>query len=686
MMLTQTGLLIHGEHVPLLSGEMHFWRIRKDLWEPCLNQVKASGLPIVSTYLSWRRHCIGPNEHDLSGRTDSQLDLPEFLELCESIGLWVHLKPGPWICAEETNGGYPDWLVADKELQVLDSGGQPVLGYNYPFQSPIPSYMHPRYLEYIRVWLTDVDAVIREYCYPEGPIVMIQLDNEPSMTFHDRMFESDYNQAIVGAGGLYQQWMQTKYGTVKELNRFYKTATETFETIQAPRSQSIRSLIDLRRYADWVEFKEYLLARYIETVREIHIANGIRNTLFTVNYNKHDPLAVPNNWSQLEQASGLGGFDCYIEFPLDFADLVDISMAANYSLAVSKLPWAPEMMAGIWKMPEREINPIEIGCNEFEYLYFLALAFGLRGMNFYMMVNRENWVNAPVDEEGRPTPTFPAPLKVVNLLERVPDFFDHRNSQQVAVLYYRPYAREAYIVEGKHVDVAGYTLGLPYFWFRRLYTELLKLNYDPGIVDPWVKPDQLQQFSLVFVPSGLYMDRTTQQNLVDYTSGGGTVVFLPDFPQMDLDFNLWHVSEVAGVERGGNLSEGGVVFHGIGLGQFVVWHPATGFGGESETARFIEDLQGLLIDRKLEPAVHTNTPDVILRIQYGQGSAILFIINSAVEAKEVSLRFRKIRTGKLVPILNGSTGKFIQHSCANLSTPGRTAQAFFIEEYETLPP
>lgn len=682
-MLARAGLLLHGKHVPLLSGEMHFWRINREVWEPCLNQIKAAGLPIVSTYLSWRRHCIGPNEHDLTGRTDPRLDLPAFLELCESVGLWVHLKPGPWICAEEPYGGYPDWLVSDPELQVLDSEGLPVLGYNPPFQSPIPSYMHPKYLEHVCVWLADVDTVIREFCYPQGPIVMIQLDNEPSMTFHDRMFESDYSQVVVGIGGLYRRWLETKYGSIEELNLSHKTTSETFDAVEAPRSLLIQSLADLPRYADWVEFKESLLARYIKTLREIHAANGIGEVLFTVNYNKHDPLAVPNNWSKLEQASGLGGFDYYIEPPLDFADLVDISMAVNYSLAVSKVPWAPEMMTGIWKIPEATKDHVEIDNKELEYLYFIALAFGLKGMNFYMMVNREKWENAPMDEDGRPTPTFPAPLKVANFLKRVSDFPDLQNSQQVAVLYYRPYAREAYIAGEEHVRIDGYRLGQAYRWFRKLFGALMKLNYDPGIVDPWVKPDRMKQFRLIFVPCGSYLDPTTQQHLANYASGGGTVVFFPDLPQMDLDFNPWHSSKAPGKGKVRTLEEGGLASCNIGIGQFVAWRPTIEFRDERQAPSVLEALRRFLVDRNIEPEVHTNVPDVITRIQYSQESAILFIINTAVEAKEISLHFERVQTAKLAPVLCEGTGEFIRRSRINLAMPGRTVEAFLIEQEQT---
>ena len=146
-----------------------------DVWEKCLQQVKNLGLPMVSTYLSWRRFSPAPGVFDLTGEQDECRNVPRFLELCRKMGLWVTMKPGPWICAEEVNGGYPSWLLSDDGMHVIDSKDNPVQGYQYPFQSPIPSYFHAGYLEHVRQWLQAVDEVIREYCYPRGPIVLLSI-------------------------------------------------------------------------------------------------------------------------------------------------------------------------------------------------------------------------------------------------------------------------------------------------------------------------------------------------------------------------------------------------------------------------------------------------------------------------------------------------------------------------------
>ena len=150
---------------------------------------------------------------------------------------------------------YLDWLVGDPDLQALDSEGRAVLGYNSPFQSPIPSYLHPKYLDHVREWLMDVDECVRPFFYPRGPIIMVQLDNEPCMTFHDRMLESDYNPVNVGPGGYYQRWLQDKYGTIEALNTAYRSEWSSYDDVEPPRKVPTLKLDQLRQLTDWIEFR-----------------------------------------------------------------------------------------------------------------------------------------------------------------------------------------------------------------------------------------------------------------------------------------------------------------------------------------------------------------------------------------------------------------------------------------------
>ena len=139
---------------------------------------------------------------------------------------------------------------------------------------------------------------------------------------------------------------------------------------------------------------------------------------------------------------------------MGFRELVDVSMAVNYGLSTLKASWSPEMMSGIWKFPTADVSSPGLRAEDFEYLYLTALAFGLKGMNFYMLVNRENWESAPLDERGQLTETAPAVQKVLELFRRVPDFTTLHKAQQVAIVYYRPYAWEAFAADGQVVEDA----------------------------------------------------------------------------------------------------------------------------------------------------------------------------------------------------------------------------------------
>lgn len=664
-------LHLGGERVPLLSGEMHFWRLDPRDWENCLRRIKDMGFPIVATYLSWRRHSLGPGRTDLAGSTDPRLDVTRFLQMCAEIGLWVHLKPGPWICAEETNGGYPDWLVGDPDLQALDSEGRAVLGYNSPFQSPIPSYLHPKYLDHVREWLMDVDECVRPFFYPRGPIIMVQLDNEPCMTFHDRMLESDYNPVNVGPGGYYQRWLQDKYGTIEALNTAYRSEWSSYDDVEPPRKVPTLKLDQLRQLTDWIEFKEWLLATHIELLRDFHLQNGLRGVLFTVNYNRHDQLSVPNNWSRLEKASGLGGFDYYPAMPMGFRELVDVSMAVNYGLSTLKASWSPEMMSGIWKFPTADVSSPGLRAEDFEYLYLTALAFGLKGMNFYMLVNRENWESAPLDERGQLTETAPAVQKVLELFRRVPDFTTLHKAQQVAIVYYRPYAWEAFAVDGQVVEDACCRMAESYARFEALYTALVRLNWDPAIFDPWVNSrEHLAKYRMVFVPSGACMDRSTQQLLCDYADNGGTLVFFSEPPQSDLETAPWSLF-------GSSLTADGKA----GGGEILCLGPVSGDALERGAEPNLIDLQRILGETDLSAESETDDSNVLTVVQRNDTTAVLFVLNTSALPSEPTIRVKGVQSGALVSAFSEEVASVIENGCARVSIPGNTVRVYFIRSH-----
>ncbi len=588
------------------------------------------GLPMVATYLSWRRHEPQPGVFDFDGRTDPRLNVPKFLELCRYLGLYVHIKPGPWICAEEPAGGYPDWLIQIPGIQVLNANEQTVKGYTPPFQSPIPCLLHPEYLRRAERWLTAVDDVIRPYCYPRGPILLIQLDNEPSLTFHDGMFESDYNSAIVGEDGQFQHW----------LNRTGRSP----DSYPPPRSFEVIRWNDLRRYFDWAEYKEWMLASHIEFLRSVHRKNGLSHVLFTSNLNEHEQLSTPNQWVELQRSSGLTGYDYYFIPPFKERDLINVALSANYSLAVAPLAWAPEMMAGIWNSPGVDEEHPGFELKDVEFFHFLGLAFGLKGLNFYMAVNRENWENAPIQENGEPGATYSGVLKILELRQKIPDFNTLQPIREVAMLFDPMIAREAYISSGKEVELEGYQLGSAYRCFCDVYQKLVHLNYNPSLIDLRTNQQELTQYRVVFVPAAPYLSQEIEAQLVEAAQAGVKVVFPGSFPHLGSDF----------IPRAVLSGESSSIIP-MGKGEWRTLKSGT--------------IQEFLGQIHLAPKVQTNDADVLAIMHNNRQTSVIFVVNAGIRPIQASLTFRDLEVGNLQDVFSPSHSAVINHkrACLNLS-------------------
>jgi len=133
----------------LLCGEIHYFRIPKDLWHDRLLKLKMAGFNCVNIYLAWNYHEVKPGVFDISG----EKDFTKFLEIARNLGLYIIARVGPYMCAEWDNGGHPDWLIK-KDF--------------------IPRSLDPSYFPYAERWLRfALPLVIKE-----KNVVGIQLENE----------------------------------------------------------------------------------------------------------------------------------------------------------------------------------------------------------------------------------------------------------------------------------------------------------------------------------------------------------------------------------------------------------------------------------------------------------------------------------------------------------------------------
>jgi beta-galactosidase len=169
--------LLDGKPFQIISGEMHYPRIPRAYWRERFRMAKAMGLNTVTAYVFWNEHEQQPGVYDFSG----QRDVAEFVREAQSEGLYVILRPGPYVCAEWEWGGYPAWLLKDHDIVV---------------RSTDPKFMTPA-----RRWLLRLGNELAPLQVGNGgPIIAVQVENEYGSFGNDHAYMEQIHQALLDAG------------------------------------------------------------------------------------------------------------------------------------------------------------------------------------------------------------------------------------------------------------------------------------------------------------------------------------------------------------------------------------------------------------------------------------------------------------------------------------------------------
>ncbi|WP_184542254.1 glycoside hydrolase family 35 protein [Mucilaginibacter sp. FT3.2] len=118
--LGDEAFLLDGKPLQMISGEMHYPRVPREAWRARMKMAKAMGLNTIGTYVFWNLHEPQKGKFDFTGNND----VAEFVRIAQQEGLWVILRPSPYVCAEWEFGGYPYWLQNEKGLEVRSKEAQ----------------------------------------------------------------------------------------------------------------------------------------------------------------------------------------------------------------------------------------------------------------------------------------------------------------------------------------------------------------------------------------------------------------------------------------------------------------------------------------------------------------------------------------------------------------------------------
>ena len=169
--------VLDGKPFQIIAGEMHYPRIPREYWPARMKMAKAMGLNTITLYTFWNVHEGVRGKYDFSG----QNDVGEFIREAQKAGLYVILRPGPYVCAEWEFGGFPAWLLADSQTVVRSRD--------------------PRYLVPATRWLHRLGQELAPLQLARGgPIIAVQVENEYGSFGDDREYLEQTRRALIEAG------------------------------------------------------------------------------------------------------------------------------------------------------------------------------------------------------------------------------------------------------------------------------------------------------------------------------------------------------------------------------------------------------------------------------------------------------------------------------------------------------
>ncbi|MCF7854833.1 MAG: beta-galactosidase [Candidatus Pacebacteria bacterium] len=491
---------VGDSYLPLISGEFHFWRTQRSNWERILETSRGMGLKIVSTYVAWSFHEQASGEFDFQGRVSPETDLAGFLRLTRDLGLYVIMRPGPFIYAEWPGGGPPS---RTQGMHRLSSS----------------------FLEASRDYIEAVGEVMHPFLATNGGhIVLVQVDNEPWPDLELRAEEL----GAAARDGLFSQWLRTQYDDdIAALNRKWRASFSDFDDccvyfeecyVNRDIMLSGRLLPDekyIQRLIDGQKFVEWCGAEIIAKNAAMYRAAGVNVPLYM---NGWQPYA--QNFHLNRQNVDLAGVDglhrhrlyfdpsepefdndfrWYLEsFKMTLHDTDGIGYAAEMGIGhptgglANRLKFAPK--------PQN---------NTFDYLMYMAN--GMKAWNWYTLVDRDGWACGAINQFGEETPYAEGIREALKVADAV-HVAELESTHTCSLITHKGH---------RYTESGNWT---------RVWDALMEADIDFSLVDPDYKPieaDLVVYGGASWLPSRLY------PKLKTYVEQGGTLVFFSHYPAYD---------------------------------------------------------------------------------------------------------------------------------------------------------
>ncbi|CAB1412933.1 unnamed protein product, partial [Pleuronectes platessa] len=141
-----------------------------------------------------------------------------YISLAAEVGLWVILRPGPYICAEWDLGGLPSWLLQDKHMQLRTT--------------------YPGFVDAVNLYFDKLVSIIKPLMFEDGgPIIAVQVENEYGSYAKDEEYMSFIMNCLQTRGIrelllTSDNWEGLRYGGVEGVLKTINLQRLSFGAIQ----------------------------------------------------------------------------------------------------------------------------------------------------------------------------------------------------------------------------------------------------------------------------------------------------------------------------------------------------------------------------------------------------------------------------------------------------------------------
>ena len=169
--------LLNGKPFVVKAAEVHYPRIPQPYWEQRIKMCKALGMNTLCIYIFWNSHEPQQDQFDFTGNND----IRAFVKLAQKNGMYVIVRPGPYVCAEWEMGGLPWWLLKKKDIKLREQD--------------------PFFMERLEIFEQKVGEQLGDLTIEKGgPIIMVQVENEYGSYGTDKPYISAVRDIIRKSG------------------------------------------------------------------------------------------------------------------------------------------------------------------------------------------------------------------------------------------------------------------------------------------------------------------------------------------------------------------------------------------------------------------------------------------------------------------------------------------------------